>query len=241
MTNNKTVWESEEVAKFFLEGERGAVPGTEIQLEIISKTIHKWFDNPKIILDLGCGDGILGKYILRKYPDARGLFLDISDTMLEAAEKNLKDYPESKIIKSDYSSPDWLETIKDSKPIDIVISGFSIHHMTDTRKKELYREVYEILSPGGIFINMDHVESATQGVESLFEQFYIDHLHKFQQKEDPEISRDSVEESFINRPDRDEDKPVLVDTQCRWLRDIGFKDVDCFFKLFVIAIFGGRK
>ncbi len=34
---------------------------------------------------------------------------------------------------------------------------------------------------------------------------------------------------------------ALVEDQCDWLREIGFSDVDCFFKLFEVAIFGGRK
>ena len=29
--------------------------------------------------------------------------------------------------------------------------------------------------------------------------------------------------------------------QCRWLREIGFQDVDCFWKYFELAIFGGVK
>jgi hypothetical protein len=32
-----------------------------------------------------------------------------------------------------------------------------------------------------------------------------------------------------------------VDLQCAWLRLIGFQDVDCFFKVFELALFGGRK
>jgi len=46
---------------------------------------------------------------------------------------------------------------------------------------------------------------------------------------------------FSERPDKDENKIAPVEQQCGWLRDIGFNDVDCFFKLFEIAIFGGRK
>ena len=241
MTKRKSVWESKNVADAFLEGERGAVPGTELQLGIINKIIIEWFPHPERILDIGCGNGILGKYLLGNFPNANGIFTDLSDTMLEAASENLKDHPESKVIKADFSTPGWLGKLKEEQPFDIIISGFSIHHLADQRKKELYSEIYKLLSPGGIFINMDHVESATPDVESLFEQYYIDHLHNYQFKTDSEITRDEVAENFINRPDKEEDKPALVDDQCSWLKEIGFKDVDCFFKLFVIAIFGGRK
>ena len=241
MTQNKSVWESEEVAKAFIENERGAIPGNDIQLAIILKAVQHWHDNPRTIMDLGCGNGIIGKYLLASYPESRGVFIDISDTMLESAGENLEKFPDSEIIKGDLSSAAWLEVIDKNKPVDLVISGFAIHHLTDQRKKELYMEIYEILSPGGIFLNLDHVESASTGVENLFEQYYIDHLHNFQQSYDPGVKRETVEKIYQERPDKDEDKPVMVDIQCDWLRDIGFKDVDCFFKLFVIALFGGRK
>ena len=39
MTKTKSSWEIEENAKYFLESERGAVPGTELQLGIIASII----------------------------------------------------------------------------------------------------------------------------------------------------------------------------------------------------------
>ena len=41
--------------------------------------------------------------------------------------------------------------------------------------------------------------------------------------------------------DKKENKPASVEMQCQWLRGIGFQDVDCFFKTFELALFGGRK
>ena len=32
-----------------------------------------------------------------------------------------------------------------------------------------------------------------------------------------------------------------VELQCEWLRRIGFEDVDCYFKIFELAVFGGRR
>ena len=44
-----------------------------------------------------------------------------------------------------------------------------------------------------------------------------------------------------NRPDKKENLLAPVEAQCEELRRIGFEDVDCFFKLFELALFGGRK
>jgi hypothetical protein len=45
---------------------------------------------------------------------------------------------------------------------------------------------------------------------------------------------------WYHRPDKTENILALAETQCQWLREIGFADVDCFFKLFQLALFGGK-
>jgi len=241
MNKRKSVWQIEEVAKAFLEEERGALPGEELQSVIVDKITQLWCDNPSKILDLGCGNGILGRLLLEKFPSSCGVFVDFSDAMLKAAREKLSNYPESIVLKADFAFPKWLDSVALYKPFDIVISGFAIHHQPDKRKIELYSEIYNFLSPGGIFLNLEHVASSTPAVEKLFDEFYIDHLHSFCAKSDTNISRESVAQNHKNRADKEEDVLTLVDKQCRWLREIGFSDVDCFYKIFEISLFGGRK
>ena len=42
-----------------LEGVRGAIPLAEAQIEIMLKVVQAWVPDLKMVLDLGCGDGIL--------------------------------------------------------------------------------------------------------------------------------------------------------------------------------------
>ncbi|TFG75919.1 MAG: class I SAM-dependent methyltransferase [Thermodesulfobacteriales bacterium] len=241
MTKVKSSWEIEENAKYFLESERGAVPGTDVQLGIIASIVKGWCPTPSRILDLGCGDGILGRFLLESFSSASGVFIDFSDAMLDAARENLCSTPNTKIIKADFSTPGWIENGEEEKLFDVIISGFAIHHQPDSRKNELYSEIYDLLNQGGIFLNLEHVESSTPEVSKLFEEYYVDHLHSYQLKSDPNSSREEVAEGFRNRSDKDEDQLMPIEKQCGWLRDIGFKDVDCFFKQFEIGLFGGRK
>ena len=241
MTNKKSSWEFEENVKYFLESERGAVPGTELQLGIIESIVSNWYPNVTKILDLGCGDGILGSFLLSRFHTAECLFLDFSDPMLDAARANLADKSDWSMVKADFSTPSWVEEIETFKPFDVVISGFAIHHQPDSRKKKLYSEIYGLLSDGGVFINLEHVESSTAEASRLFEEYYADHLYNYQIKTNPEAKREDILNEFRNRPNKDEDQLVDVYLQCKWLREIGFKDVDCFYKQFEIALFGGRK
>ena len=114
-------------------------------------------------------------------------------------------------------------------------------HLPDDRKKTLYSEIYELLSEGGVFLNLEHVASETPAGVELFDQYFIDHLFDFHSKSDPAVERSGISNSYYSRPDKNENILALVDEQCEWLRDIGFEDVDCFFKVFELALFGGRK
>ena len=52
---------------------------------------------------------------------------------------------------------------------------------------------------------------------------------------------EEVRREYVSRSDRADNILALVEDQCGWLRDIGFQDVDCFWKYFELAIFGGRR
>lgn len=241
MTGDQSHWQSEASAAAFLQGVRGAIPAAGLQLELVHHIIRSWCPQPRCIVDLGCGDGALGRFLLEQYPDVRVIFADFSDPMLAAARKHLASEERASIIKADFSSPSWLETVAGTGPVDVVVSGFAIHHQPDRRKKELYSEIYTLLADGGVFLNLEHVASATPAGERLFDEYFIDHLYDFHRANDPSKSREEIAQEHYNRPDKAENILAPVQEQCAWLREIGFADVDCFFKVFELALFGGRK
>lgn len=241
MSKIKSEWQREEVTTAFLDSVRGAIPGAELQLAVIGKVVLRWSDKPSRILDLGCGNGILGKYLLNLFPLADGVFADFSDPMLDAARDNLSDMPQASIVKVDFGAAQWVDGLESSQPFDIIVSGFAIHHQPNARKRELYGEVYDLLAPGGIFLNLEHVASYTPAGEQLFDDFFIDHLYNFHSKSDPNATREVIANTYYRSPDKKENILAPVEEQCEWLRQIGFHDVDCFFKIFELALFGGRK
>jgi tRNA (cmo5U34)-methyltransferase len=269
-------WQTQAMSKAYLEGVRGAIPLADKQLEIMLAIIRSWCPDPKSMIDLGCGDGVLGRAILDCFPDAHAIFIDFSDTMIEAAHKKIKTTDSVKIIKADYSTPAWLmsfdqtdQTDQTDQPdktdktdktdqtgqtdqtdqadqiradgSDLIVSGLSIHHQPDMRKKELYAEIFNLLNPGGLFLNLEHVLPATRATESLFDEYFIDHLYEYHRLSDKTITREQVAEMYYGRQNKKENILAPVELQCEWLRQIGFKDVDCFFKIFELALFGGRK
>jgi tRNA (cmo5U34)-methyltransferase len=239
MNEQHSNWQTEEIAQTYLEGVRGAIPGANLQLEVISKIVSMWYPLPFKILDLGCGDGILGRMLLDEHPTAHMIFADFSEPMLKKLRNQIGIDKRATVVNIDFSTSAWTKGIELEKPFDIIVSGFAIHHQPDDRKRELYAEVYGLLSKGGLFLNLDQVSSATPAINRLFDSFFLDHIQRFHTHAKPNITMHEIEEAYYK--DKKENIPAPVEAQCQWLRDIGFQDVDCFFKTFELALFGGRN
>ena len=113
--------------------------GEAVLLDLVPRAARR-------ILDLGTGDGRLLSLLLIDRPDAHGVALDFSPTMLAAARERFRGAASVEVVEHDLE-----ETLPDLGPFDAVVSSFAIHHCTDERKRSLYGEVFSMLRPGGVF------------------------------------------------------------------------------------------
>lgn len=242
MPMNSDVWKNEELSKKFLNSVRGAIPFAAEQIQVMLRILKETTPSIDRFLDLGCGDGVLGRNILVSYPHAQAVFLDFSDTMLQAARKHYGNVDaRSQFIRQDFGARDWVKSVQAMAPFDAVVSGFAIHHQSDGRKRELYEEVFSLLRPGGVFLNLEHVSSSSKSIEDMFEHLFVDSLYDFHRRKDANIEREKIAQEWYRRSDKRANILAPVDVQCRWLQEIGYEDVDCYFKVFELALFGGRK
>lgn len=240
--SRESVWKDSNLVDGYLNQVRKGVPLAQVQLDVMLRVIagcNRPVDN---FLDLGCGDGILAATILEKYPNARGVLVDFSMPMIQAALYKLKEYSRSLHFSSvDYTDPDWFDIVATYGPFDVVVSGFSIHHQSHPVKQQIYTDIFDMMEPGGIFVNIEHVSSATPWIEALYDEYFIDSLWASQLTDENAQTRAQVASAYHEREDKQENILAPVELQCAWLRRIGFADVDCFFKTFELAVFGGRR
>jgi len=170
--------------------------------------------NTRRVLDLGSGDGRLLASVLALLPDATGVALDFSSEMLDRLHARFSADARVEVRAHDFAQP-----LPGLGPFDAVVSSFAIHHLADVRKRALYAEVHDRLTPGGAFCNLEHVASPTAALHLAFL------------------------ESLGVAPAQDDPSNRLVDvgTQLRWLREIGFDDVDCHWKWRELALLAGVK
>jgi ubiquinone/menaquinone biosynthesis C-methylase UbiE len=195
---------------------------------------------PRRILDLGAGDAILLATALEAWPEASGVALDFSPLMLEQARERLAKFGgRAQTVEADLQSADWAKKVHG--PFDAVLSSLAIHHLTHERKRTLYEEIYQVVAEGGVFINVEHVSSPTALVEEISNDAMTEHLYERRREKGDDVTVEQVRRDFLERPDRAANILAPVEDQCQWLRQIGFKDVDCFWKYFELAIFGGFR
>jgi SAM-dependent methyltransferase len=241
---NWQVWRNPEVAGRFADRRRGGLLGGDAQLAVMLELL-RYVDSPQMcVLDLGCGDGVLLQTIMTTYPVKRGIALDGSPAMLEKAEVRFQDLGLFSdlvdLVEADFNDTAWIQRLPVPR-FDAVVSGFAIHHSEDERKRALYGDIYSLLSPGGVFINVEHVASVSHLGEQLFESAYATNLARHRQEGGEKVTVEEVLEELRTRPDKAANRLASVEAQLGWLRDIGFHDVDCYWKQYELAVLAGFR
>jgi SAM-dependent methyltransferase len=166
------------------------------------------------VLDLGTGGGRLLGLLLADRPELRGVGIDFSELMLASARELFDGAERVELVVHDLDRP-----LPELGRFDAVVSSFAIHHLDHDRKRELYGEAFALLEPGGVFANLEHVASPTPRLHRAFFEAIGEPL----ENEDPS------------------DRTLDVETQLGWLREIGFDDVDCYWKWLEMALLIGVR
>jgi tRNA (cmo5U34)-methyltransferase len=207
-------WNSPEHALEYL-ARTDAVPhrseGEAVLLELLPERVNR-------ILDVGAGDGRLLHVVKRARPMATGVALDLSPTMLSEARRRFEGEESVEVLEHDLKHP-----LPAMKSFDVIVSSVAIHHLADERKRTLYAEIFDLLEPGGVFLNLERVASPTPSLRRRFRAAMGHETGHEHEHEDPS------------------DQPLDLETQLSWLREIGFADVDCYWKWLELALLGGVK
>ena len=204
-------WVDPEWAKRYL-SRRDQIPHRVEGMQVLMEVLPP---DPRRVLDLGTGDGYTLGLLRGAHPGIEGVGVDFSAEMLGRARVRFAGDADVEIVEHDLDEP----LPSSLGRFDVVVSSFAIHHCVHARKRALYREVFDLLQPGGAFANLDHVDSAT-----------------------PELHLEFLA-AIGHTPENDDPSNKLLDveTQLSWLRDIGFTNVDCHWKWRELALLCGVK
>jgi tRNA (cmo5U34)-methyltransferase len=235
-------WEEGDSQTFIELGEI-VVPGRQEQARLICDLIPAEPDEHFMGVDIGCGEGLLSRAILEHYSEAQMTLLDGSEAMLTRAAENLGEFAyQIDLREFDLFESQWLEELP--KRFRCIVSSLAIHHLDDEGKRALYGRLFDHLTRGGVLLIADLVHPPNDQVGEAWANEW-DHDVREQS-----LARTGSLEAFerfqdgwnhYRTPDVEFDKPSLLIDQLRWLEEIGFTGVGCFWLRAGHAIYGGFK
>lgn len=167
---------------------------------------------PRRILDLGAGTGLLSYYWYQHYPDSEYVLVDIADDMLNIARKRF-----TGIGKVTYQVLNYSDELP-SGDFDIIVSALSVHHLEDNEKARLFRQIYDKLPAGGLFVNYDQFCANQTEMNDWFNSYW-----------ENQITKSGLTDNDISlwQTRRKLDKECSVEDEIEMISKCNFKIVKC--------------
>jgi SAM-dependent methyltransferase len=216
------------------------LPDREQRFSVMLDVLESLLPDHFVALDLGCGPGSLSQRLLSRFQEARCIAVDIDPVLLLLGQQALGDMQgRLRWVEADISELSWHRQLGQEQ-VDAVVSTTALHWLHAGSLVELYRQLGELLRPGGVFLNGDnlgfapHLPSFNLVAEHGHEQWAA--LARAAGKEDWEqwwaaLQREpGMEPFFAERTRRFSAKTrppaTLVDVHQAALRNAGFREVD---------------
>lgn len=179
------------------------------------------------MLDLGPGTSTFAESILRQYPKATIVALEYAQGMIDYSRERLSAFSD----RIEFSRRD----LNDGLPANIgrfeFVSAFSaIHHLTPENKQRLYRQIYDVLEPGGWFSLIDAMtarfDNDVYALNVRRRKSRLEERYRSAGIEPEAVQRmdDAKTDLAQDAPDLDRLSPFS--DQIGWMKEAGFRSVD---------------
>jgi SAM-dependent methyltransferase len=180
------------------------------------------------VLDLGCGTGRMTGAILAARSDARVTLLDVDRRALGLARERFRETAAGQL---DFVAGSFLDPLP---RCDAVIASLSLHHVRDlSHKTRVYRNVFDALPAGGLFLLLD----ASVSAHPTLSRAVMDRWAHWMGEQG--IDDATAREHFASWS-KEEHYQSLAD-ELQALADAGFAHPECFFRRGPIAVYGGLR
>jgi tRNA (cmo5U34)-methyltransferase len=216
-------------------------PIREMQTAMVLRMIPHPVDAPIRILDLGAGYGALAVALLNDRPNSTAVCLDASAAMLRLGRERSASFANRiKFVQGSLHASIWLNEV--DGPFDAVVSSRALHHFTaEQRRRFMFQEIFSITSAEGCFINADNVRAPTQSLRERYRRARDELLERhIRDSSGGKVTLAELRATTPSTYHGPHDNGFL-DQELAWLKEAGFVDVDCFWKLGATVVYGGFR
>ena len=240
-TSLQTTWGDKDFIEHWATKGSWQAPIREVQTAMALRMIPHPIDAPIRVLDIGAGYGGLAAAVLNDRLKATAVCLDASEAMLKLGrERNANLGERMSFVQGSLESADWLKSIDGN--FDAVISSRALHHFSENqRRRYIFKEAFSLVRSGGCFINADNVRAATKTLTERYRNARDEYLDRYVRqssggKMNLAQARAATPSSYHGPHNNG-----YLEEELAWLREAGFVDVDCFWKLTTTVVYGGFK
>lgn len=189
------------------------------------------------LLDLGCGDGIIANELLKIDGSIAATLMDASEDMLNKAKENLKGFEKIQFMKASFQEIIYKDIL--GQDFDFIVSSLAIHHLAMYEKIALFKRIFSYLKINGYFMNIDVILAPTEALEQWYLLLWKDWITE--RKNFLGIEGNHYDDIIQRYKNNKDNKPDNLDDQLNALKSVGFRDIDCFYKYGIFAMYGGKK
>jgi len=220
------------------ERRRGFAPGrTQRMVDVVLDLLLTLAPPGASLLELGAGTGHFTRRVLATGHFGPVHVTDGAAAMLDIAREKLPHLGDSLRFEIVDFAGEWAGRFA-SRPFDAVTSTMALHHAPD--KGRLFRQVYQVLKPGGVLVLGDHMAGSSELGDYLVGRERVLVVLGRETRPSTERIREQIE--------MDRKRGQVEGNHCesvpRYLAALtasGFEDVDCLWQDFWLAVLIARK
>lgn len=179
---------------------------------------------PLMVLDLGCGPGLMAAEILSEFPFSRVTLFDLTAEMIHVCKARLAGSDRATYRIGDFRTDDF------GGGYDLIIASLSLHHLERAERPAFFRRVHESLLPSGHLIAAEVIVDESPEVRErqyeLWQRFMIE------QGEDG---------AAWYQKHLAKDHPIDISTLVTLLSQAGFTAPGCFWRYLNFAIISAHR
>ncbi|MGW2557898.1 class I SAM-dependent methyltransferase [Streptomyces sp. NPDC001514] len=112
------------------------------------------------VLDLACGTGSITDRLLRRFPKAVSVGVDLDPALLTIAEGYFAGDDRVTFVTADLTDSGWTAALPHDS-YDAVLTATALHWLHAGPLATLYGQIARLVTDGGVFMNADHMRDDT--------------------------------------------------------------------------------
>ncbi|MEU5218929.1 class I SAM-dependent methyltransferase [Streptomyces sp. NPDC020807] len=136
------------------------MPDREERFRVMLDMVEALVGPKPRVLDLACGTGSITDRLLKRFPEATSVGVDLDPALLAIAEGYFAGDERVDFVTADLKDPAWVERLPHDS-YDAVLTATALHWLHSEPLTALYGQLAGLVRADGVFMNADHMIDPT--------------------------------------------------------------------------------